>query len=125
MMARASTSPKVATEPRKALIGKENLGLLAMLAALVVAFALASDRFLTAANLGSMGFQMPLLGLLTLAMLAPIVSGGLNLAIVYTANISGLTLAWDFVTASSEALHGPMLPETESTDRTEQMAVEH
>lgn len=94
MMARASTSPKVATEPRKALIGKENLGLLAMLAALVVAFALASDRFLTAANLGSMGFQMPLLGLLTLAMLAPIVSGGLNLAIVYTANISGLTLAW-------------------------------
>lgn len=72
----------------------ETLGLLLMLAALVVAFSIASPRFLTGANLGSMGFQMPLLGLLTLAMLAPIVSGGLNLAIVYTANISGLTLAW-------------------------------
>ncbi|MCR9111267.1 MAG: ABC transporter permease [Rhodobacteraceae bacterium] len=72
----------------------ENLSLLAMLALLVVVFSVASPRFLTGANLGSMGFQMPLLGLLTLAMLAPILSGGLNLAIVYTANISGLTLAW-------------------------------
>ncbi|MEP2780850.1 MAG: ABC transporter permease [Pseudoruegeria sp.] len=73
---------------------RENLLLLVMLALLVVTFSIASPRFLTGANLGSMGFQMPLLGLLTLAMLAPIVSGGLNLAIVYTANISGLTLAW-------------------------------
>ncbi|WP_022706232.1 ABC transporter permease [Paracoccus zeaxanthinifaciens] len=72
----------------------ENLSLLALLAVLVVVFSIASPRFLTGANLGSMGFQMPLLGLLTLAMLAPILSGGLNLAIVYTANISGLTLAW-------------------------------
>lgn len=72
----------------------ENIGLLIMLAVLVVGFSILSPRFLTAANLGSMGFQMPLLGLLTLAMLAPILSGGLNLAIVYTANICGLTLAW-------------------------------
>ena len=47
----------------------ENLLLLAMLALLVVVFSIASPRFLTGANLGSMGFQMPLLGLLTLAML--------------------------------------------------------
>jgi simple sugar transport system permease protein len=40
-----------------------------------------------------MAFQLPELGLLTLAMLVPILSGGLNLAIVYTANIAGLTLA--------------------------------
>ncbi len=72
----------------------ENIGLIVMLAALIVGFSLLSPRFLTGANLGSMGFQMPLLGLLTLAMLAPILSGGLNLAIVYTANICGLTLAW-------------------------------
>jgi simple sugar transport system permease protein len=72
----------------------ENVGLIVMLAVLVAGFSIASPRFLTGANLGSMGFQLPLLGLLTLAMLAPILSGGLNLAIVYTANISGLTLAW-------------------------------
>ena len=74
--------------------GGENLGLLILLGLLVLGFAVASPRFLTGANLGSMGFQMPLLGLLTLAMLAPILSGGLNLAIIYTANISGLALAW-------------------------------
>lgn len=72
----------------------ENAGLFLILAVLILGFSIASPRFLTGANLGSMGFQMPLLGLLTLAMLAPILSGGLNLAIVYTANICGLTLAW-------------------------------
>jgi simple sugar transport system permease protein len=53
-----------------------------------------APRFLTGANLGSIAFQLPELGLLTLAMLIPIISGGINLAIVYTANIAGLTLAW-------------------------------
>ena len=97
-----TAKPKARAEARqpgglKRLVGGENAGLLILLALLVAAFSIASPRFLTGANLGSMGFQMPLLGLLTLAMLAPIVSGGLNLAIVYTANISGLTLAWTFM----------------------------
>ncbi|MFQ6554133.1 ABC transporter permease [Aestuariibius insulae] len=78
---------------RKAL-GVETLPLLVMLALVVVVFALATPRFLTAANLGSMAVQLPVLGLLTLAMLVPILSGGLNLAIIYQANLSGLTLAW-------------------------------
>lgn len=89
---------KAAVQERLARLGagkiSENTGLVIMLVLLVVGFSLASPRFLTGANLGSMGFQLPLLGLLTLAMLAPILSGGLNLAIVYTANISGLALAW-------------------------------
>ena len=72
----------------------ETPSLIVILIIVAAVFAYASPQFLTAANLGSMGFQMPLLGLLTLAMLAPIVTGGLNLAIVFTANISGLTLAW-------------------------------
>jgi simple sugar transport system permease protein len=74
--------------------GSETMGLILALIAIVVAFSIATPQFLTLANLDSMGFQMPLLGLLTLAMLAPIISGGMNLAIIYTANISGLTLAW-------------------------------
>jgi len=37
---------------------------------------------------------MPVLGLLTLAMLMPIVSGGFNLAVTFTANIAGLVMAW-------------------------------
>ena len=74
--------------------GSGVIGLVGFLALVLVAFSLTSPQFLTGANLGSMAFQLPELGLLTLAMLVPIISGGFNLAIIYTANISGLTLAW-------------------------------
>ncbi len=75
-------------------LGTGVLGLIGFLALVFVAFSLASPQFLSAANFNSMAFQLPELGLLTLAMLMPIISGGFNLAIIYTANISGLTLAW-------------------------------
>ncbi|MCP4384447.1 MAG: ABC transporter permease [Hyphomicrobiales bacterium] len=78
-------------------VGPETLPLVGFLILLVVAFGLLTPRFLTAANFGSMAFQLPVLGILTLAMLVPILSGGLNLAIIYTANISGLTLAWTLI----------------------------
>ena len=74
--------------------GAEVAGLAGFLALVLVVFSLASPQFLTQANFGSIAFQMPVLGLLTLAMLVPIISGGLNLAIIFTANIAGLTLAW-------------------------------
>ena len=72
----------------------EVAGLSIFLIAVVIAFSLASPNFLTATNLSSMAIQLPELGLLTLAMLIPILSGGLNLSITYTANMSGLALAW-------------------------------
>ena len=78
----------------KAALGAETLPLLAFLGVVFLAFSLATPLFLTGANLRSMAFQMPVLGLLTLAMLVPILSGGLNLAIIFQANISGLALAW-------------------------------
>jgi simple sugar transport system permease protein len=74
--------------------GRETFGLLILMAVMVAGYSLATPQFLTAGNLSSMAFQAPLLGLLTLAMLAPMISGGFNLAIIYTANISGLALAW-------------------------------
>ncbi|MDJ0629114.1 MAG: ABC transporter permease [Rhodobacter sp.] len=77
-----------------AALGAETLPLLGFLGVVFLAFSLATPLFLTGANLRSMAFQMPVLGLLTLAMLVPILSGGLNLAIIYQANISGLALAW-------------------------------
>lgn len=69
-------------------------GLIAVLVLLVLLFSAVSDRFLSQATFTSIAFQLPELGLLTLAMLIPILSGGLNLAITYSANISGLVLAW-------------------------------
>jgi len=78
-------------------LGREALPLIGFLLLLIISFGLASPRFLTTANFESMAFQLPALGLLTLAMLVPILSGGLNLAIVYTANLCGLTLAWTLI----------------------------
>ncbi|RMC33785.1 ABC transporter permease [Paracoccus alkanivorans] len=73
---------------------RENLALVAVLFGLVVLFSAISDRFLTGATFASIAYQLPELGLLTLAMLIPILSGGLNLAVTFSANISGLVLAW-------------------------------
>lgn len=78
----------------KGAFGPEVPGLLGFLAVVVAIFGLTAPNFLTAANFDSIAFQLPELGLLTLAMLIPIISGGFNLAIIYTANMAGLTLAW-------------------------------
>ena len=70
-------------------------GLLALLAALVVLFsALMPDRFPTVGTVRSMMFQLPQLGILALAMVIPLISGGLNLAIIATTNQCALLMAF-------------------------------
>jgi simple sugar transport system permease protein len=75
-------------------LGAEMVGPLAAFVIVMIIFAFAAPNFLSAATFGSVASQLPELGLLTLAMLLPILTGGLNLAITFTANIAGLTLAW-------------------------------
>jgi len=79
------------TERLDRVFGRDLTGLLGLLA---LTFGVASPQFLSVANFDSIAFQLPDLGLLTLAMLAPIMANGINLAIIATANLSGLTLAW-------------------------------
>lgn len=70
-------------------------GLLLLLIALAIGFSmLLPDRFPRAATVQSMMFQLPELGLLSLAMALPLISGGLNLAIIATANQAALLMAW-------------------------------
>ena len=69
-----------------------------MLAALIVGAViifggLAPSRFLSGDTLRAIAFQMPELGILSLAMMVPLMSGGLNLAIISTANLSALVMA--------------------------------
>lgn len=49
--------------------------------------------FLSGETARAMFFQMPELGILALAMMIPLMSGGLNLAIIATANLAALTMA--------------------------------
>lgn len=54
---------------------------------------LAPGAFFSANTVRSIGFQLPELGILALAMMLPLVSGGLNLAIVATTNLCALVMA--------------------------------
>ncbi len=69
-------------------------GLLLFLVLAIVVLSVASDRFLSTSTFISVAYQLPELGFFTLAMLMPLVSGGFNLAVTFTANISGLAMAW-------------------------------
>jgi len=74
---------------------RSSFGLLALIAVLIGGFAVAiPDRFLSYTTFSGMAFQLPELGLLTLAMFLAILSGGLNLCIIATANVTALFMAW-------------------------------
>ncbi|WDD91595.1 ABC transporter permease [Burkholderia sp. FERM BP-3421] len=68
-------------------------GLLGFLALVTLALGMASPRFLTGGTFVSIAFQLPELGLFALAMLLPLMSGGINLAVTFTANLAGLAMA--------------------------------
>ncbi|MGJ3701253.1 ABC transporter permease [Variovorax sp. AFSI2.2] len=75
-------------------VSTETKTLSAALAVAIVTFALIEPQFLSLRVVQSAAFQLPELGILTLAMLLPTLTGGLNLAITYTANIAALFVAW-------------------------------
>jgi simple sugar transport system permease protein len=72
-----------------------NAGLFVLLIALMAVFAmLAGSQFLSLRTASAFGFEMPELGVLSLAMMVAMISGGLNLSIVSTANVCALTMGW-------------------------------
>ncbi len=72
-----------------------NITLLAVLVGLVVLFGLLiGGRFFTPATLQSMAYQVPELGILSLAMMITLLAAGLNLSIIATANLCALAMAY-------------------------------
>ncbi|MEO7337652.1 MAG: ABC transporter permease [Caldimonas sp.] len=67
---------------------------LVLLALIAVFWLLLGDRIVSVGALQSMAFQLPELGILSLAMMVALLSGGLNLSIIATANLCALTMAW-------------------------------
>ncbi len=69
-------------------------GLLLTLGLVVaVMAALTRGKLLELRSVEAMGFQLPLLGLLTLAQMLPMLTGGIDLAIISTANLAGVLAA--------------------------------
>ena len=89
-----------------------------LLIALIAFFAtLTGSGFLSLRTASAFGYEMPELGVLSLAMMVAMISGGLNLSIISTANICALTMGslltilpvhhtgavWDLAIAASVA----------------------
>ena len=75
--------------------GLNNAGLLVLWPLILVAFAIVMPgSFLKVGTVQAMMFQLPELGLLSLAMVIPLISGGLNLAIIATSNQAALLMVW-------------------------------
>ena len=70
------------------------VGLAVLLAAVLVLFSMVVPGFVSGGTTRSFMYQLPLLGVLSLAMVVPLITGGLNLAIIATANQSALLMAW-------------------------------
>jgi simple sugar transport system permease protein len=66
---------------------------LALLAGFVLMWALNGNNFIQPANLQSMAFQLPELGILSLAMMITMVTSGINLSIISSANLAGIVIA--------------------------------
>lgn len=73
--------------------------LILLLVALLLVFGLfLGNRLFNPTSLRSMAFQLPELGILSLAMMVALLSGGLDLSIIATANLVALTMAFVFNT---------------------------
>lgn len=85
----------------------EYILLLILVLTFVVMTLLSKGKFLRISNIKSMAFQMPELGLLAIAMMAAVLTGGINLSIATTATLSGIISA--YVLTSSFAQSQPIL----------------
>lgn len=73
---------------------REHFSLIVLLVVLIVLMAILSpSRFFRIGNLRSMASQMPELGFLSLGMMMVMITGGINLSVVATANLAGIVTA--------------------------------
>ena len=75
---------------RKIHIDSQTLLLVAILILLVAIFGISEEKFLKPTSVASMAVQLPEIGILSLAMMVPVMIGGINLSINATANISAV-----------------------------------
>jgi len=85
-----------------------NLVRLLIITAIVFAImaALVPSKFLTMRNIESMSFQFPELGLLSIAIMVTMLTGGIDLSVVGIANLSGIFMALIFTKVIPEGTAG-------------------
>lgn len=86
-------SPRLAGAGRRLLTDTSIVRLAVFALVVMVAFSLASSKFFAVINFQSMGYQVAEVGLLSLAVMLSMLSGGIDLSIVSVANIAALVTA--------------------------------
>ncbi len=69
---------------------RQTILLVIVFIALFTFFSMTEKKFLTARNITSMGFQLPEIGVLSLAMMITILTGGINLSVNATSNMAAV-----------------------------------
>ncbi len=83
----------------------ENLSLyVVLIAVFVLMFVLNGEKFIRPQNLISMAYQLPIVGLLAIGMMISMLSGGINLSIISTANLNGIIIALCLQTFSAKGM---------------------
>lgn len=77
-----------------------------LLLTFLLMWAMNPTRFLAVDNVKSMAFQLPELGFLSLAMMVTMITGGINLSIIATANLSGIAAALAMKAAEANGAGG-------------------
>ena len=72
----------------------------------IIMAALVPSKFLTLRNIESMSFQFPELGLLSIAIMITMLTGGIDLSVVGIANLSGIFMALIFTKVIPEGTSG-------------------
>lgn len=85
-----SLKNKSVTFRRKLFFDSQTMLLIGVFIVLMVFFSFTEDKFLTARGITSMGFQLPELGVLSLAMMITILTGGINLSVNATSNLAAV-----------------------------------
>lgn len=73
-------------------IDSQTLLLLGVFIILTTFFSFTNKRFLTVPSVSSMGFQLPEIGILTLAMMITILTGGIDLSVNATSNLAAVLI---------------------------------
>ena len=72
------------------MLDSQTLLLLGVFVLLFIFFSIANDRFFTVRSVRSMSYQLPEIGVLSLAMMITILVGGINLSVNATSNLSAV-----------------------------------
>ncbi|MEA2021001.1 MAG: ABC transporter permease [Candidatus Caldatribacteriota bacterium] len=83
---------------------------IALLLIILTLFIFFPGRVLTVNNFESMAFQLPELGILSLAIMVTMLSGGINLSIIATANMAGIVSAFIMTRMITESMTGSPIP---------------